>query len=253
MYRQLAKYNLALSLSLMRGYIRGVVKRKRKVLKIAHRGASRYAPENTLVAVTEAIRLGADAVEIDVHCTKDNEIVVQHDHSLYRTTRKTGFVEDLTLQEIRESRGASGDIIPTLQDVFSVTKRSCILKIDIKDRNMEEKVIVIIKENRASQSAIITSHIGLVLKKVKLIAPEIQTESGGWRKKRSAKDIVRGALDLRANIVSPHYTIITKRLVDLAHKNRLKVHVWTVDDEKIAAKMKALGVDGITTNYLDRI
>ena len=253
MYGKQAKYNLALSLSLMRGYIRNVVKRKRKVLKIAHRGASRYAPENTLVAVTEAMRLGADAVEINVHRTKDKEVVVQHDHSLYRTTRKTGFVEDFTLQEIRESKEVSADIIPTLQDVFSVVKKNCILKIDIKDRDMEEEVIAIIRQNRASHSAIITSHIGSVLKKIKIIAPEIQTESGGWRKKKPIKDIVRGALDLRANIVSPHYTIINKRLVDLAHKKKLKVHVWTVDDEDIAKKMKILGVDGITTNYLDRI
>jgi len=153
MYKKQAKHNLVLSLNLMRGYIKDAVKRKRKVLKIAHRGASRYAPENTLIAVTEAMRLGADAVEIDVHSTKDKEIVVQHDHSLYRTTRKTGFVEDLTLQEIRESKEVSADIIPTLQDVFSVVKRNCILKIDIKDRDIEEEVIAIIRQNRASYSA----------------------------------------------------------------------------------------------------
>ena len=81
MYGKQAKYNLALSLSLMRGYIRNVVKRKRKVLKIAHRGASRYAPENTLEAFRKAVKLKVDAIEFDIHHTKDGKLITMHDHN----------------------------------------------------------------------------------------------------------------------------------------------------------------------------
>ena len=225
----------------------------KQVLKIAHRGAARYAPENTLLAVIEALRLGAHAVEIDVHRTLDGGVIVMHDHSVRRTTGSIGFIEALSLREIKQLKVRQKEVIPTLDEVFDVVKKKAILKIDIKDRTMEEDVLKIIKKHHATKSVIITSRISSVLTKIKELSPEIKTESGGWKKGRPPREIIRGALSLKADIVSPHYSITTKNLVDLAHRRGLEVHVWTVDDEKTAQQMKNRGVDGITTNYLDRI
>lgn len=225
------------------------------VLKIAHRGASNYAPENTLEAFKKAIQLKADIVEFDVHPTKDGKIIVMHDHNVKRTTDGIGLIRNLSFKEIRKFHEPNGESVPSLQDVLDMLKNRCACKIHIKDRAMEKKVIKAIEKNHIENSAIITSEIFSVLKKIKQLSSKIKIELGGlgFREKISIDMMIRKAKRVKADIISPHHSITTEKLVKEAHKNGLEVHVWTVNDKDTIEKMKRIGVDGITSDYPDRI
>jgi len=223
------------------------------VLRIAHRGASDYFPENTLEAFRKAVKLKLDVVEFDVHHTKDGKLVIMHDHNVRRTTDGCGSIHTLSLKELRKFHEPNGEAIPTLQEVINILKNKCICKIDIKDSNITEKVLKMIKKNHIENSVVITSELISVLKKTKNLSPEIKIELGGFKEKRPIEEMIKEVKDINAEIISPHYSIITKKLVDESHKNGLEVHVWTVDDPKLMKKMIKLGVDGITSNYADKI
>ena len=227
--------------------------KSKMVLRIAHRGASDYAPENTLEAFRKAIKLKIEAVEFDVHHTKDGKLIVMHDHNVKRTTDSLGLIHEFSLKELRKFHEPNGESVPTLQEVINILKNKCICKIDIKDSNITEKVLRAIKDNKIENSVIITSELISVLKKTKNLFPEIKIELGGFQEKRPIKEMIKEVKDIKAEIISPHYSIITKKLVDESHKNGLEVHVWTVDDPKLMKKMIKLGVDGITSNYADKI
>lgn len=223
------------------------------VLIIAHRGASNLAPGNTIQAFKRSLELRVDIVEFDVHHTRDGKIIVMHDHNIKRTTGGIGLIKNIPFNEIRKFHEPNGEVIPTLQEVLDILKKKHVCKIDIKDTGMEEKVVNTIKKNKIENSVIITSEIPSVLKRIKQIAPKIKTEAGGFTQKMSVKKMIQKAKRVKADIIGPHYSLITKKLVDEAHENGLTVHVWTVDDKKTIEKMKKLEVDAITTNNPEKI
>lgn len=222
------------------------------VLKIAHRGASSYARENTMESFKKAIELGADVVEFDIRLSKDNKIVVIHDQDLKRVANHNGLVKDMTSVEIKKIFKKDGSFL-TLHEAIGFLKNKCTCKIDIKERGMEERVIDVIKKNKMERSVIITTSIPEVVRKIKSISPDIEVEMGGFKKGLPAKKIIKKAKKVRADIIGPHHTITTKKLVKEAHKNKLKVHVWTVNKKKAIEKMKKIGVDGITTDSPDKV
>ena len=118
------------------------------VLRIAHRGASSYAPENTLEAFRKAVKLKLDIVEFDVHHTKDGKLVIIHDHNIKRTMDGLGLIHKLSLKELRKFHEPNGESVPTLQEVINILKGHCILKIDIKDdKGLENAIFFIRKSN----------------------------------------------------------------------------------------------------------
>ncbi|MBU4501284.1 MAG: glycerophosphodiester phosphodiesterase family protein, partial [Nanoarchaeota archaeon] len=116
------------------------------VLKIAHRGFSAIAPENSLEAFRNVVKLKVDMVEFDIHKTKDNHIVVIHDDNVERTTNGKGNINDLTLGEIRNLHIKNGEPIPTLEEVIAVLKNHCGMNIEIKDEALSIPVVNIIKK-----------------------------------------------------------------------------------------------------------
>ncbi len=110
------------------------------MLKIGHRGAKGHVAENTLASFEKAIALNVDAIELDVHVSSDNEIMVIHDETIDRTTTKNGFVKDFTSLELKEL------LIPTLEDVFHLINHRCFINIEIKDANATQKVIQLIEK-----------------------------------------------------------------------------------------------------------
>lgn len=104
-------------------------------------------------------------------------------------------------------------------------------------------------------SVIVISGTLSVLEEIRRHSPKMKIEVGGikYNEKISIKEIIKKAKSVQANIIGTHYNITTKELVEEAHKNGLEVHVWTVNDKKTIEKMKEIGVDGITSNYIDRI
>jgi len=223
------------------------------MLMIGHRGAPNIKTENTLGSFRTALRQRADMIEFDVRRTKDGKIVVMHDDDIRRTTDGKGLVRELTLKQIRKARTGDGERVPTLGEALDLLKGRAAGKIEIKSRGIEEQVMREVAKRRMVREVIIINDMPVTLRRVKGLHPQVKTELGGFRRKKWRGLMVRRALNARADILSPHYELTTKALVDECHENGLQVHVWTVNDKKTARVLRQLGVDGITTDRLDRI
>lgn len=232
-----------------------------KTLIISHRGASGYAPENTLSSFKKAIEMGADMVEFDIHQTKDGEIVVLHNKNLSRTAGISRLVEDLTLKEIKEldvgswfSPEYAGETIPTLREVLSLIKGKVGVNIEVKKGRklyygIEEKLVKILEEYDLSEPCIISSFHTSYLEKIKELNPYLAlgrlivfSVFLPW------ENLVRDV-----NAIHPHWSMVNSYIVKAAHQDHLRVNVWTVNNTGIAYRMVKLGVDGIITNYPERI
>lgn len=234
------------------------------VIRIAHRGASGHAPENTLAAFQKAIEIGVDAVECDVHCTTDGHVVVSHDHTLERATDSKGTIADMTLDEVKKADAGSwfhprfaDERIPTLREALKLTKEKVITVIEIKQQNITGQVIKEIENTASEAEVVLISFHANALSDAQEINPRIPRAflSGGGRVVRRFLGImsliqqaceIGGALDLSSKIITP-------QLVKESHRRGVSVWAWTVDDEEEIKKLAAMGVDAITSNYPERL
>ena len=228
------------------------------MLNIAHRGASGTFPENTLSAFRAAIDAGADMCELDVQLTRDGAVVVIHDETVNRTTDGTGEVAALTLEEIqRLDAGAKfkggkvkGERIPTLDEVFAATSGKCGLNIELKGGGVEAQVAAIMQARNAFADSIVSSFNWDYLKKIQTLHFNIRIALLAEEK---PVDLMMNAVAMRAHAINPRWDMVTADLCKAAHERGLKVYTWTVDAD---ARMRALaecGVDGIMTNYPERL
>lgn len=243
-----------------------------KPIVIAHRGASAYAPENTLAAVKKAISMGADMVEIDVQLTKDKQIVLMHDLTVDRTTNGKGRVKDLTFSEIRKLDAGSwfsdefkGEKIPTLEEVIETINGKCKLLIEVKrvktkKPEIEAKIIQLIDKYNAHGWCIVQSFETEVVKNIQSIDNSIECH------KLVTMNIPVLPLHVDSRIktgtiykyktvqgINPYYKMLNKRKVDKIHGRGQKIFTWTVNEIEDMKQMVELGVDGIITNYPDRL
>ena len=255
---------------------------------IAHRGASGYAPEHTLSAYKKAIQMKADYVELDLHMTKDGELVAIHDATLARTTnaeevypdRAPWRVKDFTLSEMKQLDAGSWfndaypeyakkqyakEKIPTLQEVMDVMKQKdakAALYIETKAPNvypgMEEKLVDILKKNGYLQQGkvIFQSFSEASLRKLREIIPKgiplIQLYSPAMIQGRNLDDVLDQAAEY-AEGVGPEQSLVTPEFVQKAHERHLIVHPYTINTKEEMQKQLSLGVDGMFTNYPDRL
>lgn len=217
------------------------------MLKIGHRGASAYEPENTLTSFRRAIELGVDAIELDVRKTKDNELVVIHNADVNKTTNGNGPVNSFTLEEIKKFVTKKGEHIPTLEDVLdSVAKRVKIL-VELKEEGTEEKVIELIQRKKLIDNVIIISFDEEVLRKVRELNDNVTLGLIYVRHKNP----IQSALLLKAEYLLPLYRFTHSVNVTKAHEAGLKVIVWTINTKEEAIEYKKKGVDGIATDRPD--
>jgi glycerophosphoryl diester phosphodiesterase len=228
------------------------------LLNIAHRGASGTFPENTLSAFRAAIDAGADMCELDVQLTRDGAVVVIHDDTVERTTDGNGEVAKLTLEELKRlDAGAKfkggaikGERIPTLDEVFDVTSGKCGLNIELKAAGVEAQVAQIMQARDALGDSIVSSFDWDYLKKIQQLHFNIRV---GLLADEKPVDLMMNAVAMRAHSINPRWDMVTADLCKAAHERGLKVYTWTVDAD---ARMRALiecGVDGIMTNYPERL
>lgn len=223
---------------------------------IAHRGASRAAPENTLSAMKKAIEFGADYAECDVFQTKDGEIVLFHDEEMERTTGKEGMIWDYTLAELKELEVGSwfseefrGEPIPTLLEVVRLVKGKIMLNIEVKvsgnDPDIAQKVVDIIRSENFEKECMVTSFEKPVIEKVKHIAPDLVT--GFIFDEEHPPDIFAGSWE----VVCCKRNIVDGEFVQKAKHSGKKLFVWTVNYPAEMRKFIDLGVDGIITDVPD--
>jgi glycerophosphoryl diester phosphodiesterase len=224
------------------------------MLKIAHRGASGQEPENTLRSFRKAIALNADMIELDVRLSKDGEVIVFHDANFRRVAKKRGKVKDLSLKEIK-SYNVCGEKVPTLREVLDLCSGKIKLNIELKGRDTAEGVAKLIREfvdkgKYLLEDFLVCSFNLTELKKFRDLMPKTRV---GVLYDKKPKSVIKTAQKLGAYSINLSSRQFTKKRLERAHKEKMKVYVWTIDTEKGIKKFKKLGVDGIISNFPELI
>ena len=223
------------------------------MLSIGHRGAMGYEPENTLLSIAKALTLGVDWIEIDVHNIEDN-LIVFHDRDLARTTNGTGNIYEHSFAELRSLDAGKGQQIPTLAEVFELVNRRCGINIELKGINTAELVIKLITEYITSgwqyTDFLVSSFNHYELKRIKDACPQIAIGTLIYGLPPNYLDI---AIELNAVAIVAAYDFVTSEIVKNIHNSGLKIFVYTVNKPKDIKIMKSLNVDGIISNYPDRV
>ena len=213
-----------------------------------HRGAAKLEPENTCLSIQKAIELGVDQIEIDVHLTRDQKLVVIHDQTVDRTTDGHGAVSDLSLQDIKQLDAGKGEKIPTLQEVIDHVKRRVILQIELKGPDTTEPVIRMIERNSIENAVILTSFVHERLRKAHRINSTI---SLGALWSVPPDDVCQQALEIGVEAIHIQHQNIDVDLVRKAHLHGLKIRAWNPDTIQEIQQMIDLEVDAVGSNRPD--
>lgn len=214
-------------------------------LKVGHRGAKAYEIENTLESFKKAVALGANAVELDVQKTKDGKLIIIHDENLKRVFGKDVLVNLTTLKELKQ---LTENKILTLDEALRfIDKKVEKILVELKKEGFEKKVLEIIKKGKLKDRVIIVSFHEQALAAVRKLDKEIET--GLIYAKH--KNPVHTALKLNAQYLIPLYRFVHTKNVEDAHKNNLKVIVWTINTRQEVREYIAKGVDGIASDRPD--
>ncbi|MDA0985646.1 MAG: glycerophosphodiester phosphodiesterase [Bacteroidetes bacterium] len=225
------------------------------LLVIGHRGARGHLAENTLPSIAKALELGVDGIEIDVFRCASGELVVFHDQTLEKLTNATGYIEQLDLDSIRNIEVLNGFTIPTLEEVLNLINGSVMLNIELK----------------GSQTAILTDQmLQTFFEKETWSAEKILISSFDWEELKlfyevnqkvpiailtedDPLDALPIAKELNAVAINPNYKSLNKENLTKIHKKGLKIYPWTVNQPEEISALIALGVDGIITDFPERV
>ena len=219
------------------------------MLKIGHRGAKGYVAENTLASFQKAIDLQVDGIELDVHVSRDGEIMVIHDETIDRTTSGKGFVKNLSSNELQFYG------IPTLREVLDLINNNLLVNIELKSDNSVEKVIEIInfycsEKNWNINNFIISSFNWEFLLKVKSLHKNIKI---GVLTEDNIESAIDFAVANQAFSINPYFKLLNSENVELIHKEKIQIHTWTVNSLEDLTFVKKLKVDAIISDFPDRI
>jgi glycerophosphoryl diester phosphodiesterase len=224
------------------------------VVKVGHRGAAGHEPENTLRSFRRAMGLGADMVELDVHICGSGELVVIHDETVDRTTDGTGEVAKLTLDELKTLDAGRGERIPTLQEVIDLATGRMGINIELKGLGTAEPALEHIEDAvdkgwDRSGFHVSSFHLG-ELSAIRELSEDVRT---GVLFALDDGSIMEFAELNGAYSLNPNHRTVTLDFVVRAHDRGLKIFAWTVNEPEDIARMRGLGVDGIISDYPDRI
>jgi glycerophosphoryl diester phosphodiesterase len=236
----------------------------RKPLNIAHRGASAYAPENTLAAFRLALEMGADGFELDVMLSADDHLVVIHDDRVDRTTDGSGLVRQKMLAELKALDAGTrfdvrfaGERIPTLQKVFDlVAGNRAFVNVEIKTDSLkgdglEEKLVALIRRYGLEERLLISSFNSFALWRMRRLAPDLSLALLYAEDQRVHLRDRWFAFLSRPDALNPSFCMATQEHVRWAKARGYRLYVWTVDEEPEMCRLITLGVDGIITNKPD--
>jgi len=232
-------------------------------LIIAHRGASGEAPENTLAAFQLALDQGADMIELDLHQSKDGSLVICHDFKLHRTARSKRSVKQLTLKELKRLEVGSwfhprfsGEPIPALEEVLELTKDRIRLNIEIKRGSpfypgIEERLVKLLESFHATESVLVSSFDHQALETIRVLSSKISI--GLLAEKGSIQQLIRKVEVLSAFSLNLPVRLLTPALVQEAHRRKLQVYAYTINQVRLMNYYLIMGVDGIFTNFPGRL
>lgn len=236
------------------------------MLKIGHRGACGHKPENTILSFSTAVDLGADAIEFDVRSCKDGILVVIHDETVNRTTNGKGKVKDFTMEELRQLDAGEKEKIPTLEEVLKNFGNQVICNVELKEGGIAGKVLEVARRCGCLESIILSA----------FSRQESSSESGtSWNEilqlKVGEKDLKIGLLAGHAFIKDALSVAIASRSLpvyslnlpvaglnhalvkEIRQATDCKVLAWSTNDPNTIKRLKKMGVDGIFSDYPDRL
>ncbi len=224
------------------------------MLKIGHRGASGYAPENTLKSFQLAIDMGVDGIELDIQRCASGELVVFHDDTLQRLTGAPGYIEETTLANLRKLRVKGAEPIPTLEETLRFIDQRVTLFIEIKSEEAGSIAGAFMESFVASglryADFYLISFNHVILKRIRAVHPRIKT---GAIIVSLPASLAAFGQECGATSINPAIAYITPELVEDARQRKLEIFAWTCNSARDIARAKALGVDGIMGDYPDRL
>lgn len=221
------------------------------LLHIGHRGAAGYAPGNTLLSIRKALQIGVDLVEVDIQRTSDERLIVLHDRFLQPSTTGKGQVNECSFDEIRKLRTVPGDHpILTLTEVLETVSGHAGLMLEIKAAGIGLSVAAAVGEFGFRDPVYYASFLHEEIRSISMCDPSVQTiallegvpvEAAGF------------ALDAQATHAGISVELVSAEFVRKLHEASIRVFVYTVDDPEQIAFARSCGVDGVISNYPDRL
>ena len=226
----------------------------RKLFCFGHRGAGGHEPENTVRSVCRALDLGADGVEVDVHFA-DGQLVVIHDDTLNRTTNGRGRVMKKAFACLRSLDAGLGERIPTLTEIFDAVNRRAVINVELKGAKTAAPVAALIagyvnRRGWCYEDFLVSSFDHARIREVKEFCPKIRI---GVLISQTPRGLAKSAEDLGAWSLHASKRCLTPALVADAHRRGLKVFAFTINEPKDIARMKTLGVDGVFSDFPERV
>jgi glycerophosphoryl diester phosphodiesterase len=208
------------------------------MLKIGHRGAAGHAPENTIESIELALTMGVDVVEIDVHCSRDGHLIVMHDERVDRTTKLTGNIRDMRRDQLPG--------VPTLDEALEAVKGKAALMIELKVRGIADDVVSTAKNEAVYFASFLHSEL-LLIRELKQDAKTIALIEA------APVNPAAFALEAKATHAGLGFSSLERNAVHSLHAAGIEVFTWTVDDPRDIPLARELGVDGIISNFPDRL
>lgn len=222
-------------------------------LIISHAACGGHAPENTLAGIRKAIDLGSEAIEIDVQASADNVPMLMHDLTVDRTTKGSGAVADLSLEQLRRL-DVGGERVPTLAEVLDLTKGKVLLVMEIKQTGIEEHIARVVHEMEALDDVMAWSFFPDALEGLRTAEPKVPSALliGGesmpkWNRIRAS------AVKLGVQGVSIFNPSVDETVAEDCRRRGLALYTWTPDSTREIERLVALGVDGVCSNFPDKI
>ena len=225
------------------------------MIKIGHRGAKGYTPENTLISFEKAIEMQAHGIELDVHLSNDAKLMVIHDETIDRTTNGKGFVNQMSCSELQKFKIEDQQYIPTLEEVLNLVNRRCWVNIELKSYETVPKVIEIIEKyihnkNWTYTDFIVSSFDWNALKELKSRNPKIPI---GVLTEEDWEEALAFAKWIQAKSIHPDVKLLNAENTQILQQNGFEVFPWTVNEKTDITKMKSFNVNGIISDFPDRI
>lgn len=240
---------------------------RKQVENVAHRGATAYAPENTIAGFDLAVDMKADYIEIDLQRSKDGELVIIHDTTVDRTTDGTGKVGDLTFEQLRSLDAGSwkaeqfaGEQIPTFEEILDRYHGKVGILIELKAPELypgiEEQVAAALKERNLdkpqNEKIIIQSFNFESMKKMDQLLPKMPIGVLTSSREHTTLEALHEFAQY-ADWFNPSYKIVTEELVNNVHALDMQIGSWTVRSQEAADFLFDMGVDAIITDYPDYV
>ena len=227
---------------------------KKQFINYAHRGASHYYPENTMLSFRHGLEMQANGIETDVQITKDGVLVLFHDDSLDRVTGKTGCVADYTYAELLTFDVHKDNLtakIPTFEEfLLEFGKKDLTFAIELKVKGIEKQVADMIYKCGAQDKVIITSFIYDAILEMKNCAPDLRRGYLVFQLDAKTREEIDN-LDLYE--ICPNGKALSKEEVEEFHQKGYGVRAWNMTNEEIMAETVEKGVDGMTVNFPDKL